>query len=149
MAWTSHLDDSDWQADPEASANFAATWTGSGWLADDYAAVGWYWVYLEDIGSWVNSYRPPQMRVTWTGYETLFVILLKDSTGSVIATTGDGAWTSPQTLAITWGENDLHDLESYTGADKAVYTVTNIEFGEDDPPSRPPNLTINRLRRRR
>ena len=116
--WVQHLDDSDWYdyyyslggVDPQI------VWDGAKW------DIGvWNGTALQELGTWVESYRPTHIKINYTGALQYKLI---DSADDDIVT--QATYTSGQAVEITWGANAIKRIKFYFDAND---TITNIEFG--------------------
>lgn len=117
--WVAHLDNEDWYdyyyslggVDPQI------VWDGTKW------DIGiWNGTALQELGTWVESYRPTHIRITYTGALQYKLI---DAGNSDIVT--KSAYTSGQEVEISWGSNDIKRIKFYFDAGDSI---TNIEFYE-------------------
>jgi hypothetical protein len=116
-SWDVHFDNTDW------SVFGKGTWSGSQW--DATTGKGGYGVFLDQLGTWVNGYRPTKIRITHTaGVGVDIDIQLEDSNGDNIVNFVPAA--TGQEIDITFGSYDIMTLFMYGSAN--AFSVTNIEF---------------------
>jgi hypothetical protein len=116
MGWVAHFDNSDWYAD-------FGSWSGSDW---DSEYLGINILQLSELGSWVNSYRPLKVRITFTGSGgSLDLFWITDEYFTPIAV--GSPYTSGTELDISFEGYDIAEILIYGST---AFTVTNIEFYE-------------------
>ena len=116
--WTQHLDDSDWY-DYYGSMGGSSpqiTWDGTKWTSTVDGAA------LQELGTWVESYRPDYIKINYSGALEWKLI---DSGDSDIVTRA--VYTSGQQVTINWGNNAIKRIKFYWDTDDII---TNIQFGE-------------------
>ncbi len=92
-------------------------WDGAAW--NSYAGGN----SLQEVGSWVNGYRPSKIRIDYTDVGT-FNLQLFDTAFNVIAS--DAAYVSGTELDITFVGNDIRNIG--LAGSTASLVITSIEF---------------------
>ena len=80
-------------------------------------------IRLEELGTWVNNFRPSRIRITHD-YNGGLDLILRDRDLNVIA--AEGSLNSGEEIDITWDDSNLFDL--FLDKFDKVYRVQNIEF---------------------
>lgn len=117
----------DWQDVTELWTATAGSWSGSAWVP---ANPGIYTLALGVDGAWNASYRPTQLRVTFTGAEAEGLsTYLKTAGGSALNTTTQ-LWTGFDVDSdLSFGSDDFTEI---TFAAMDSFTVTKIELYGDE-----------------
>jgi len=122
--WIQHFDNTNWETYPLGMyGTDQPVWDGSQWVFAPENPIG----DLDELGTWVESYRPTKIRLTIAaegGGSGPFVVALYDTNDDVLV--GDADYTSLDELTITWGDYDIGYLSFEAGI--GGYEITNIEF---------------------
>jgi hypothetical protein len=115
--WISYLDDTVW-----TSEGLWGSWDGSKW--DSEGAKSGHTIWLDELGTWVEGFRPTRLRVTHTKPGTIYLRLRDaEQTGIIIIT----EYTSGDEIPIPFQGFDIKEIQIGTG-EADPYSVTNIEF---------------------
>lgn len=117
-AWQAFFDNTRWSPS-------AGSWSGSDW---DSVSIPNNQIILNELGTWVNGFRPSKIRVTHTGTSPFgYTLTLRDKNNSTIAT--NASYISATEVAITFGASDIDNLELIDNVlPFAAFKITNIEF---------------------
>jgi hypothetical protein len=80
-------------------------------------------IRLEELGSWVNNFRPSKIRI-YHNYNGGLDVILRDKDLQVIAQ--DGSFNNGEEISIDWNDADIYDL--FFDKYDEVYEVQGIEF---------------------
>lgn len=130
MGWVVHHDNSDWTA----TGGYGSWDSGnSEWDSVNFNSI-FEVVLIIELGTWVDSYRPTKVRVTFTG-ATNACLGLQDKNGDPIAEEGELAvsytYQSLEEIDIIFGSYDIEVL-LIAAANGDTFSITNIEFYEAD-----------------
>ena len=120
-----YFDNNRWQCDfPPVNCS----WSGSDWPFNATGPGSWGWSGLDELGTWVQSFRPFQMQITYTGGSpTTGSFILYDTTLGIIANTGAG-YVSGANIPISFAGNDIKELKHGITSESFALVVTNITF---------------------
>jgi hypothetical protein len=113
-SWVSYFDDNYWEI------NDNGTWQAGD---NEWASSGGGELALLSIGTWVEGYRPTQIRITFTGVPNVS-FTLGDGTHTISSA---GSYSSGVAQDITFVGNDIATLDMGQ-TDNDPFQVTNIEF---------------------
>jgi len=120
LCWVSYFNTDYW----EPLFGEDTSWYNSQWQYMEGSDLG---VWLTDIGTWTNGFRPSKVRVSFNQEgcsENWFV--LDDESGAGIVDAEP--YTSAMEVNITWGSYNLNELKISSCSDYYPLYVTNIEF---------------------
>lgn len=110
-AWSAYFDNTVWSANQ-------GSWSGSDWDSSGNSVI------LDELGTWVEGFRPTNIRITFTGSGGLLSAVQGTDTGFG-AYVNTSNVTSGQSLALSFSSNDILDIGMFGSS---AFTVTNIEF---------------------
>jgi hypothetical protein len=119
QGWVTHLDDTNWEIDPDESGS--EFWDGEKWDSGVYGTI-----FLQVIGTWAEGFRPTRCRVSvlTTGPTNIYIYCAAGGQGSYLGIMGDGIYEFP--IGIRENNCDIHELKLWGPV--ASFYVTNIEF---------------------
>jgi len=115
--WGTYFDDSFWT--PQIDY---ATWDGVKWLSGLYNNL-----YIDQIGTWVNGFRPQKIRITNIG-TTFGSITLYGVLGSFIGTFFDFPGVNSAVVNLDFSSNENIQTLLVGTFSGGPFNVTNIEF---------------------
>lgn len=127
-----YFDNTHWEI---TGVNFGS-WETTYWESDQVVGDTYHRLRLNELGTWVEGYKPNYLKLTFSGVSTLNVYLAAGSWGQWIVSRacvlGTGA-TSRQMLPISWAtypDDDIINLYCHNNdcTTEAVFYITNIEF---------------------
>jgi hypothetical protein len=81
-------------------------------------------IYLEELGTWVNNFRPLKIRITHNYVSGALEMILKDKLSNIIAQ--DVSLISGEEIDINWDDYDIDNL--FFLEFDTNYEIQNIEF---------------------
>jgi hypothetical protein len=124
--WTSYFDDSCWTPSGHGS------WDDPNQEWDPTFASDRYLINLNDIGAWALGYRPTAVRITFTGGAQGARIILTDSAGHILVDSGYYGPSGEILYIDNVYDLDVHNLYIYCPSGGSTYSVTKIEFTEEE-----------------
>jgi len=122
--WVERFDDSYWEVWPDTPLG---SWDNPNQEWDSEESGGNRWLYLSEIGTWVEGFRPFKIRVTFTGADSLYISLvdsdLNELCGEVVS--------SGETINLTDHGHNIMLFGAVIGEDD--FSITNIEFFVESP----------------
>jgi hypothetical protein len=125
---------------PSTGASWYSRYTWNSCFSSTHECVMGVWafsmcsnIYVPEVGTWSEGYRPTKVRITHNGTGTGLRIYIRDKNNALVGDSGDN-YVSGTEIDLTWGAQDLKGFY-IDNFDTFGITFSNVEWQSDSEPS--------------